>query len=959
LSIRRKPLNKAFFIPKERRMSLENYNYEKVEKAWQNQWFTEEIFKANKKNNKKFFIHFAYPGVSGYLHVGHMRGFTYCDIIARYKRMTGFDVLFPAGFHASGIPSIGFAKKVERKDPMTLQILNEYGVPDNKKNELTDPENVVEYFANVYVKDYWKKFGFLIDYSRIMSTISEGYKKFIEWQFHKLKEKELLVQKPHFAPFCPNCGPVAVDKSETDISKGGNSEILEFTVIKFKLKDGTYLPAATLRPETIFGVTNMWVNPDVNYEKVKINDETWIVSKEAIEKLSFQYDNVKLLNEKVNGKDLVGKSIIVPLVNREVPILSGPFADPCVATGIVMSVPAHAPYDWIALVDSKTDIEPITIIDVKGYGKNPAKQACENLEVSSQSETEKLDLATEEVYKKEFHTGVLNQNCQDYAGIKISEIKDQVKDDLKAKGLAREMREFSEEVICRCSKKVLIKQIPDQWFIKYSDYVLTSESKEYTNYMNIFPQEYKDELPKVLDWFDDRACIRKGSWLGTEFPFKKGWIIEPISDSTLYPAYYIISNYVNQNKIKPEDMTVEFFDYVFLSKGKAKSPIWKEIKQDFDYWYPVDINLGGKEHKTVHFPVFLMNHVAIMPEAKRPRGIFVHWWVTQKGKEKISKQKGGAEPILEAASKYGVDAMRLYYSHVGSPFVDIEWDSEAVTKYKNRIANTYKMLLTLEKIKDSKNNDLDRWFESTIQRTIKKTRDAFEKYDLRIATNEIFFECLKKLSWYLKRGGANKEIIDEFKFLWLKLMTPISPHLAEEFWHKSKSTFISNEMYPEFDESKISEESEIGEDLISSVADDINEILKVTKIKPKRIIIYTSPSWKTEVFKKALIQSEEAKINIGELIKESLTKPELKNQSKLVSNYISKLPNEIRQLSDNDKRKYQIQVDEKQYLKNSMDYLEKIFSCKIEVFKADESNIFDPAGKTKFATPLRPAIYIE
>jgi len=424
-------------------MTQKNYDYVSIEEKWQKQWFENKIQEAVKKNKKKFFIHFAYPGVSGYLHVGHMRGFTYCDIIARYKRMSGFDVIFPAGFHASGIPSIGFAKKVERKDKITIESLKEYGVSQELIKKLTDPKEVVNYFSKVYVEDYWKKFGFLIDYSRIMSTISDGYKKFIEWQFHKLKEKDLLIQKPHFAPFCPNCGPVAVDKSETDISKGGSSEILEFTVIKFKLKDGTVLPAATLRPETIFGVTNMWVNADVKYIKAKIRDETWILSEEAFEKISYQLDDVKKLSEIISGKELIGKTCIIPMINRKIPILSGPFADPNVATGIVMSVPAHAPYDWIALVESGKDIDPITIIDVKSYGTNPAKEACEQFNVKSQKETEKLDLATEEVYKKEFHTGYLNDKCGQYAGIKVSDIKDEVKNELLSRNEAKVMREFS------------------------------------------------------------------------------------------------------------------------------------------------------------------------------------------------------------------------------------------------------------------------------------------------------------------------------------------------------------------------------------------------------------------------------------------------------------------------------------------------------------------------------------
>jgi len=327
--------------------------------------------------------------------------------------------------------------------------------------------------------------------------------------------------------------------------------------------------------------------------------------------------------------------------------------------------------------------------------------------------------------------------------------------------------------------------------------------------MNIYPEDYAKEMPKILDWFDDRACIRKGSWLGTEFPFKKGWIVEPISDSTLYPAYYIISKYVNENKIQPEEMTEEFFDYVFLGKGTPKNDMWDEIKSDFEYWYPVDINLGGKEHKTVHFPVFLMNHVAIMPKDKRPQGIFVHWWVTQKGKEKISKSKGGAEHIAKAANVYGVDAMRLYYAHVGSPFVDVEWDPEIIIKYKNRIANIWKLILQLSNMKDMKNENLDNWLTSILNRRVQKITDAFGNFDLRVASNEIFFECRKDIRWYLKRGGSNKKILDSFVNTWIKLLAPVTPHIAEELWHFKKEGFVSNEPYPRFNPSEISEKDEV------------------------------------------------------------------------------------------------------------------------------------------------------
>ena len=941
-------------------MELKSYDYIAVENKWQNKWFEKKIFESKKIKNKKFFIHFAYPGVSGYLHVGHMRGFTYCDIIARYKIMSGYDVLFPAGFHASGIPSIGFAKKVERRDKTTIDMLKSYGCNDNIIEKLTDPFEVVKYFGEVYIRDYWKKFGFLIDYSRIMSTISKGYNNFIRWQFYKLKEKNLLIEKPHFAPFCPKCGPVAVDKSETDILKGGNAEILEFTTIKFELKDGTILPAATLRPETIFGITNMWINPNIEYVRIKVIDEIWICSKEGVDKLSYQLDDVEILDEKILGKELIGKTCRIPMIGREIPILSGVFADPKVATGIVMSVPAHAPFDWIALVESGADIEPISIIDVKGFGTNPAKEVCDELGIKSQNEKEKLDVATELVYKKEFHTGYLNEKCGSYVGIKISDMKDEVKNELISQNMAFIMREFSEEVICRCGERVVIKKIPDQWFIKYSDQELTNESKKLVNSMEIYPEDYFNEIPKVLDWFDDRACIRKGSWLGTEFPFKKGWIIEPISDSTLYPSYYIISKYVNNKRINPEEMSEDFFDYVFLGIGKAKNVVWKEIKDDFEYWYPVDINLGGKEHKTVHFPVFLMNHVAILPEDKRPKGIFVHWWVTQKGKEKISKSKGGAEHINEAANLYGVDAMRLYYAHVGSPFVDIEWDPDIIIKYKNRISNTWKLINQLLNRNAKKCKNLDNWLISIINRRISKIIEALNEFNLRVASNEIFFECQKDVRWYLNRGGSNKKILDYFINNWIKLMAQFAPHIAEELWELyGGKELISIESYPVFDNTKISETTEVGEYLVEEVINDINEIIKVTKLKPKKIFIYISPSWKKLLLRKALKLDDKNKLNIGSLIKDIISDPKYKIVLKEISKFASKLPSEIKKFNRIDRIRYLVDLNEKQYLEDSLEYLQKVFSSKIKIFNSDEIEIYDPAEKSRFAAPLRPAIYLE
>ena len=913
-----------------------------IEHKWQKRWFDAKIYEAKKEKGRKFFIHFAYPGISGYLHVGHMRGFTYADIIARYKRMLGYDVIFPAGFHATGLPAVSLAKKVERGDKNVLTYLRNNGCPEEIIKKLADPIEVVKYFSKIYVEEYWKKFGLLIDYTRLMNTISPGYKKFIRWQFHKLNEKKLLIQKPHFAPYCPNCGPVAVDKSETDISQGGDAEILEFVLLKFKMGE-FILPAATLRPETIFGVTNMWVNDSVDYAIIKVGKEKWIVSQKAAFKLQHQLEDVEFI-KKISGSSLVGKSCIAPLINKEIPILPAKFVDVDVATGIVMSVPAHAPYDYIAIKDSKADIKPIVIIKIKEY-KIPAKEIVEKMKIKNQMDKDKLEEATRVIYKEEFHRGIMNKNCGKYSGMKINEAKDMIKNEFIEKGLAGIMYEFSKKVICRCGAEVIIKKIPDQWFIKYSDKELTEKSKEYVENMDIYPYEYKEELPKVLDWFGDRACIRRGSWLGTEFPFKKGWIIEPISDSTLYPAYYIISKYVNDGSIDIDEMNNEFFDYVFLGNGEPKNEIWEKIRKDFEYWYPVDINLGGKEHKTVHFPVFIMNHVAIMKKKYWPKGIFVNWWITQQRGEKISKSKGGAEPIPGATKKYGVDAMRLYYAHASSPFVDVEWNDSLVEQYKKRLIKLYDLFETLINL-NGKASSIDAWIVAAFNKEIKDVRNAMEYYELRKASNSIYFNIPSILQWYMKRGGKNKKLIESIIKKWIKAMAPFTPHIAEEMWEKiGNRKFVTLEEYPEAGE--IDYESLIGEELLKKTIEDIEEIKKVAKIEPKNIYIYVAPKWKWNIIDIAAKLKKDGQLNMKNLMTEI---KKLDIDIKEASKYAMQVIEEM-------KKRVFLRIDEEYYLKQSKDFIESQLNAKVTIF--GESVSYDPANKRRFAFPLRPAIYME
>jgi leucyl-tRNA synthetase len=573
------------------------------------------------------------------------------------------------------------------------------------------------------------------------------------------------------------------------------------------------------------------------------------------------------------------------------------------------------------------------------------------MSIKSLDDREKLEEATNIVYKKEFHSGVLKENCGKYANLKVSETKEKLQDEFIKKGVADVMFEFSEPVVCRCGEKVVIKIIPDQWFIKYSDPKLTEKSKKHAEKMMVKPKEYKNGIMNVLDWFGDRACVRQGNWLGTQFPFEKGWIIEPISDSTLYPMYYIISKYVNSGELKAEDINDDFFDYVFLGKKGNVKEIVEKIRNDFQYWYPLNINLGGKEHKTVHFPVFLMNHVAVLPEKHWPKGIFVHWWVTQKS-GKISKSKGGAEPIPDAAEKYSVDGMRLYYSHIGSSNVDIEWSSDTALNYKSRVEKIWVLINHLLGIPQENLCSVDSWLLSRINRHIGKITDAFENYDLRDAANEIFFGIHADIKWYLKRGGSNKKTITEIIDKWVRLMCPFTPHTSEEIWEKiGKKGFVSSAEYPLFESGKIDESAEEAEEFLKNTIDDISEILKVVKIKPNKIVLYTSPEWKRKMFKTAIGLGKN--LEMKSLMKESMKDRDIKMHSKEASRYAQKLIHDMKQTGF-EKRL----VDEKNLLINAKDFIEREFNSKIEVYSADEK-CYDPKSRAKNSEPFRPAIYVE
>lgn len=949
---------------------------EAIENKWQKRWAQEGLGQAVRdEKQKKFFMIFAYPGISGFLHFGHMRGYSYTDAICRYKRLQGFNVLFPVGTHASGNQASAFALRIKNRDPSWKEYMLANGCTQEQLETLTEPEKVVDYFNKAYIEQFWKRFGFLCDWKRFTCTTYPDYGQFIAWQFQKLNKAGLLVQKPYFATACPNCGPVAVDPSETDISKGGNAEKNEYTLLKFKIGD-RFLVAATLRPETVFGQTNLWINPDVEYVEAEVGDERWVMSGPCAEQLAYQKDSVKTV-AKVDPRSLIGKTASAPGAEREVMILPASFCDPEVGTGIVTSVPSDAPYDWIALHDLQKDearcasfglkpqdiqaIKPIPIIHTKGLGEYPAIEICKKMGITSQNDTEKLEAATKEIYKAGFHQGTMADTCGKHHGKSVAQAKELVKEELIASGKADCLHGLSEEVICRCGMRVVIKRIDDQWFIRYSDPDLTERSKRHAATMNVVPREYYNNLPSVLDWFSDRACARLGKWLGSPLPFDKKWTIEPISDSTLYPLYYLVSGYVNDGTIKAEQLTEEFFDYVALGTGKSadvskKTKMPKEtlekIKADIAYWYPLDINLGGKEHQTVHFPVFIMNHVGILGPEQWPKGIFVNAWVTGKG-GKISKSKGGAQPLSPAIARFGVDAIRMYYAHIGSPDSDVVWDEDLIINYRNALERTFALALELvDGSKERKDKAIDLWLESKLNSRIRLVTEAFESFNLREAATQVYFGMTEDLRWYSRRGGNNINIVKEYLQKLAVMMTPLTPHVAEEIYSLAGGVGLSStSKWPVVDLKKVDLLLESQEERLLSLIGDARAVMKLAKIeKPRKLTLIVAAGWTYPLFEYLKKQVAVTR-DVGAVMKSVMADETLREHGKDAMRIIqgvlkdpSKLPAAVSK-----------PADEMAALKDSAGLLEDELGLKVTLVTAEESKHL----KAGVAMPGKPAIVIE
>jgi leucyl-tRNA synthetase len=966
----------------------------KIEEKWQKKWENAKIFDADPDPTKpKCFITVAYPYPNSPQHIGHGRTYTLADVHARYMRMLGYNVLLPMAFHYTGTPVLAMAKRLADGDTGLISDFTKvYKIPKEKLKELTEPIAMARYFHQE-IKSGMKEIGYSIDWRREFTTTDPHYNRFIEWQFQKLRQGGYMSRGSHPVGWCPRDGnPVGQHDTVGDVEP----EIGEFTLIKFR-QDNHVFPTATLRPETVFGVTNIWLNPKTKYARATVDGEQWIISQESVEKLIHQNRRVKVL-ETFEGKECIGKYAENPVTGNMIPILPADFVDPKNATGVVMSVPGHAPYDYVALENirkapqrlrdygfkpgSIESLKPISLIEVTGHSEIPAGDVVRKMNIQSESDP-KLEDATKEVYRHEFHDGKMKQNTGKYFGLSVSEAKDKVKQDLIAEGKATTMYELlNRPVQCRCKTECIVKIVSDQWFIDYGKPDWKALAHKNLDEMEILPAEVRPEFNNVIDWLHEKACARK-SGMGTRLPWDKDWIIESLSDSTIYMAYYTIVKHIKQNKIQPAQLTDEAFDYIFLGVGKAaeisrKTGLHAELLQqmhdEFLYFYPLDSRHSARELIPNHLTFMIFNHTAIFSENLWPRQIVANGIVMMEG-AKMSKSFGNIIPLREALAKFGADPVRLSVLSTAELLQDADFSPTIAKSMRDRLERLYRFACKLadaprRKAPEKSLAAIDLWMLSRLQEHIKKTTEAMDRLAARKAIHSVLYELDQDFQWYQRRAtdkrgnrsAAITYVFSEVLDAQIRMLAPVAPHVCEELWEMvGGKGFVSLAPWPEHDAAKTDVKAEENETLIISVLEDTMNITKATGITPKQIYYYAAAPWKWKVYLKAVEKSVGAKIQQKDLMKELVADPALKAKAEKMAKFAVQIMDEVNRMPEERKQRI-LQVgimNEVQALNEAETFYEKEVNAEIHVYDEEDAKRHDPKAKAVLAKPYRPAIFIE
>ena len=971
-----------------------DYDPQDVEERWRTRWAEEGRYEADPADGDEpaTFVTVPYPYPSGGMHIGHARTYTVPDAYARYRRQRGDNVLFPIAWHVTGTPIIGAVERLKKGEEQQLRVLRDtYNVSEETLEELETPMGFARHFIEEHYKAGMRQLGLSIDWRREFTTNDERYSKFITWQYETLRERGLLEKGKHPVKYCTNEeNPVTTH----DLLEGEEAEFQEYTLIKFGWGENV-VPMATLRPETVRGVTNAYIDPEARYVLAEVDSEAqsasarasgdgasrerWLVSETAVEKLRLQGRDVTVREEFV-GERLVGERVRNPVTDENVLVLPARFVDADNATGVVMSVPAHSPDDYVALQEAKDDpdrlrpygidpavveaIEPKPIIDVEGYGEIPARDAVEGREIEGQDDRA-LEAVTQELYNREFHAGRLEEVYGEYAGELVADVRDELKAQYQARGSFDTMHEFTEEVICRCGGRVEVAE-QDTWFLRYNDPDWKAKTHRAVDGLDAIPGNTREQYEHTVDWLEEWPCIRNYG-LGTRLPWDPEFVIEPLSDSTIYMSYYTIAHRISE--IPPEKLDRAFFDTLFYGPDAVDDPdeTALELREEWDYWYPVDYRCSGNDLISNHLTFYLFHHAELFEEPKWPQGITIMGMGLLEGR-KMSSSKGHVVLPGEAIEEYGADTVRFFLLNSAEPWQDYDWRSEQVGSTRDQLERFWNRAQEIVDEADRESTmdesghprvdaeleHVDRWLLATLQEAIDDVTRAMDNFETRTASQVAFYRFEEHLRWYRRRADLDRPgarwTLRHVLEARLRLLAPIVPFLANELHEQLTGEPAEDVAWPEPDPEFESVRAQVEEGLVESLTDDVADIVDVTGQDPDVIRRYVAPDWKRRVFEEVA----EVGPDVGRVMSRVMEDESLRERGEEVNDLVGTLVDEVRNRPDEEVEAL-LEVDERAVYDHAAPFLEREFGADVEVGEEGD----DRAEEAGEAVPFRPAIHIE
>ncbi len=734
-----------------------DYNPRQIEKKWQEIWEKEGAFEASDNKDKpKFYalIEFPYPSGQG-LHVGHPRPYTALDIVARKRRLQGYNVLFPIGWDAFGLPT------------------ENYAIQNKIHPKIVTEKNVARF------KQQLKSLGFSFDWSREVNTTDPEYYKWTQWIFLKLFEKGLAYKKEAAINWCTSCKVGLANEEVVNgacerchgevVRKVKNQWMLKITEyaerlledldkvdyiqrvklqqqnwigrstgaeVDFEVTGGSKLRVFTTRPDTLFGATYMVIAPEhplIEEQKERITNLDELYQYQELASKKSDFERTELVKEKT-GVEIKGIKAINPVTQNEIPIFISDYVLMSYGTGAIMAVPGHDTRDW-----EFAKAFNLPIVEVVAGG---------NVE--------------EEAYL-DIENGVM-VNSDFLNGLQVKEAKEKITAWLEEKGIGQA------KVNYKLRDWVFSRQ-------RYWGEPIPLVHCEKCGWVPIPESELPLMLPEVESYeptdTGESPLANMKDWVNTTCP-KCGGKAERETDTM--PQWAGSSWY--------------FLRYTDPHNDKELAS-----KENLEYWTPVDWYNGGMEHTTLHLLYSRFWHkflydIGVVPTPEPYKKRTSHGMILGENNEKMSKSRGNVVNPDDIVEEFGADTLRMYEMFIGDFERSVPWSMDGVRgcrRFLDRVWRIQEILVDDEEISSE--------MERNIHKTIKKVSEDFEtlKYNTAIAA------MMSLVNEFYSAGKVTK---GEMKVL-LILLNPVAPHITEELWSiiDSQSRLI-DQSWPEWDEEK-------------------------------------------------------------------------------------------------------------------------------------------------------------